>query len=312
MIKTSIIGSGSWALALSKILTEKQFTVKCRNINKTKKKFSSDSPVITNNFSDLYDSDFIFLAIPSQSVRQNLIDLKKYLKKSKSVFIICSKGVEKKTNKLMSEVVNDIFPKNQKAILSGPNFSSELIANKPSASVISSTNKKVLSLVSSLLSQKKIRIYFNNDVIGTQLGGAMKNVIAIACGLIKGKNLGENAKAAIITRGISELVDLGLKMGAKRNTFYGLSGIGDLTLTCSSLKSRNTKFGFDLAKGAELSKLKQNCVLEGVDSCESICNLGKIYNSELPLCNSIRNVIKGIDVNKIISNLLSRPQQFES
>ena len=140
----------------------------------------------------------------------------------------------------------------------------------------------------------------------------MKNVIAIACGLIKGKNLGENAKAAIITRGISEIVKLGLKMGAKRNTFYGLSGIGDLTLTCSSLKSRNTKLGFEVAKGAKLAEFKKNYVLEGVESCESICNLGKIYKVELPLCNSVKKIINGVEVNSIISNLLSRPLQFEN
>ena len=142
---------------------------------------------------------------------------------------------------------DSVYPKSRIVILSGPNFSSELIGNKPSATVLSSLNKKSLLEVSELFSLEKLRVYFNNDIIGTQLGGAMKNVIAIACGFAKGKNLGENAKAAIITRGISEIVKLGVKMGAKRKTFYGLSGIGDLTLTCSSLKSRNTKFGYDLA-----------------------------------------------------------------
>ena len=116
MIKTSIIGSGSWALALSKIFVDKNFTIKCRNIHKIKRNFSKESTIITDKFSDLKDSDYIFLAIPSQSVRQILNNLKKYSKKNKSIFIICSKGVEKKTNKLMSEVVNDIFPENQKVI----------------------------------------------------------------------------------------------------------------------------------------------------------------------------------------------------
>ena len=220
--------------------------------------------------------------------------------------------LKKKTCKLLSEVVLDIFPKSRLVVLSGPNFSSELIANKPSASVLSSQSKNTLLEVSELLSPKKFRIYFNNDIIGTQLGGAIKNVIAIACGFVKGKNLGENAKAAIITRGIHEIVKLGVKMGAKRKTFYGLSGIGDLTLTCSSLKSRNTKFGYELAKGKKLEKLKKNCVLEGVASCESICELGKKYKVELPLCNSVERIISGFDADKIISNLLSRPLQFEN
>ena len=140
----------------------------------------------------------------------------------------------------------------------------------------------------------------------------MKNVIAIACGFAKGKNLGENAKAAIITRGISEIVKLGVKMGAKRKTFYGLSGIGDLTLTCSSLKSRNTKFGYDLAKGGKLNNLKGDCTLEGFESCESICKLGQKYEVELPLCNSVKKLINGANAQLVISSLLSRPLQFEN
>ncbi len=312
MSRITIIGSGSWAKALSTIFVNKNILIKCRNLNIAKKKFSSREFKITQSFSDLVDFDFIFLAIPSQAIRENLTQLKKINPKNKSIFVICSKGVEKKTNKLMSEVVKDIFPSNKIAVFSGPNFSSELIAKKPSASVLSSLNKSISFKVSKLISPKNFRIYFNDDIIGTQLGGAMKNVIAIACGLIKGKNLGENAKAAIITRGISEIVKLGLKMGAKRKTFYGLSGIGDLTLTCSSLKSRNTKLGFEVAKGAKLAEFKKNYVLEGVESCESICNLGKIYKVELPLCNSVKKIINGVEVNSIISNLLSRPLQFEN
>ena len=307
----SIIGSGSWAHALSTVFVSKEVLIKYRkSVNKSK--FTGKKIKFTNHFQDLSKSYFIFLAIPSQTIRQNLLELKNRTSFYNPIFIICSKGVEQKTNKLMSEVVLDIFPKSKVVIFSGPNFSSELIANKPSASVLSSLNKKSLLEVSGLLLSERIRIYFNNDIIGTQLGGAMKNVIAIACGFVKGKNLGENAKAAIITRGISEIVKLGINMGAKRKTFYGLSGIGDLTLTCSSLKSRNTKFGYDLARGGRLDNLKANCVLEGLESCESICKLGQKYNVELPLCNSVKKLISGVNANTIISKLLSRPLQFEN
>ena len=311
MKKISIIGSGSWALALTKVFVNREILVKYRkSVNKSK--FTNKTIKFTNHFKDLGKSYFIFLAIPSQSIRQNLIQLKNKTNVYNSVFIICSKGVERKTDKLMSEVVLDIFPKSKIVILSGPNFSSELIANKPSATVLSSLNKKSLLDVSGLFSLERIRIYFNNDIIGTQLGGAMKNVIAIACGFAKGKDLGENAKAAIITRGISEIVKLGINMGAKRKTFYGLSGIGDLALTCSSLKSRNTKFGYDLAKGGKLLNLKANCTLEGVESCDSICKLGQKYEVELPLCNSVKKLISGANPKSIISSLLSRPLQFEN
>lgn len=311
MKKSCILGSGSWAHALSTVFANNNFLIKCRDVKKASLIFKSHIQLV-ENFSLLNDSQYIFLAIPSQTLRKNLINLKKETSFKKFVFIICNKGVEKKTNKLMSEVIVDIFPNNNVVVLSGPNFSSELISGKPSASVLASTNKRISKNVASLLSPKKFRIYFNSDIIGTQLGGAMKNVIAIACGLVKGKNLGENAKAAIITRGISEIVKLGVKMGARRNTFYGLSGIGDLTLTCSSLKSRNTKFGFYIAKGEKSRDIRENFVLEGVDSCESICNLGEKYNVELPLCNSVRRIINGMEVDKVISNLLARPLQNEN
>ena len=311
MRKISIIGSGSWAQALTKVFVNREILVKYRkSVNKSK--FTSKTIRFTNHFSDLGKSYFIFLAIPSQSIRQNLVELRNKTNFYNPVFIICSKGVEQRTDQLMSEVVLDIFPKSRIVVLSGPNFSSELIKNKPSATVLSSLNKKSLLEVSELFSLEKLRIYFNNDIIGTQLGGAMKNVIAIACGFAKGKNLGENAKAAIITRGISEIVKLGVKMGAKRKTFYGLSGIGDLTLTCSSLKSRNTKFGYDLAKGGKLNNLKADCTLEGFESCESICKLGQKYEVELPLCNSVKKLINGENAQLVISNLLSRPLQFEN
>jgi len=311
MRKISIIGSGSWAQALTKVFVNREILVKYRkSVNKSK--FTSKTIRFTNHFKDLSKSYFIFLAIPSQSIRQNLVELRNKTNFYNPVFIICSKGVEQRTDQLMSEVVLDIFPKSRIVVLSGPNFSSELIKNKPSATVLSSLNKKSLLEVSELFSLEKLRVYFNSDIIGTQLGGAMKNVIAIACGFAKGKNLGENAKAAIITRGISEIVKLGVKMGAKRKTFYGLSGIGDLTLTCSSLKSRNTKFGYDLAKGGKLNKLKGDCTLEGFESCESICKLGQKYEVELPLCNSVKKLINGANPKLVISNLLSRPLQFEN
>ena len=246
MIKVGIIGSGSWSLALSKILINAEITIKSRDIKKAKKKISQDKKLsITDSFQLLENLDLIFLANSSQSMRSVLNNLPKTIK---SKFVICSKGVERKTNMLMSEVLKEFFPKNDFAILSGPNFSFEVIKGLPTASVISSKNSNFLKFISGLIVQDKFRTYFNNDIVGTQIGGAMKNVIAIASGFIIGKGLGLNANASIITRGLSEIVELGTKMGARKNTFYGLSGIGDLTLTCSSLKSRNTKLGYLLAK----------------------------------------------------------------
>ena len=306
MIKIGIIGSGNWSLALSKVLISPEVTIKARNIDKAKKKFPKNKKFfIIDNFEILKDFDVLFLANPSQSLRGILNEIPK---NTKSKFVICSKGIEKKTNKLMSEVLTEFFPKNDFAILSGPNFSFEVIKGLPTATVISSKNSNLSKYISKIMFQEKFRTYFNNDIIGTQIGGAMKNVIAIASGFIIGKGLGLNANASIITRGLSEIIDLGIKMGAKKKTFYGLSGIGDLSLTCSSLKSRNTKLGYLLAKR---KKGISGEVIEGMESCESVCALGKKFNVELPICNSVKKILSGHTVEKIMSNLLSRPLQFE-
>lgn len=306
MLKVGIIGSGSWALAISRVLKNVQIIIKARDLEKANTSFSKEKKKIfvTDNFSDLKDNQFIFLANPSQTVRENL---NKLSFDSNAQFIICCKGVEKKTNKLMSEVLEDFFPKAHYAILSGPNFASEVIKGLPSASVLSSTRNVLLKEISKIIYQERFRIYFNNDVVGTQLGGAMKNVIAIANGIIIGCGFGHNAGAAIITRGLAEIIELGLKMGAQKNTFYGLSGLGDLTLTCSSLKSRNTMLGYLLAKGKE----KTDQLFEGLESCQSICKLGKKFNVELPISNAVRKILDGSEINKIVNDMLSRPLQFE-
>ena len=306
MLKVGIIGSGSWALAISRVLKNVQIIIKARDLEKANTSFSKEKKKIfvTDNFSDLKDNQFIFLANPSQTVRENL---NKLSFDSNAQFIICCKGVEKKTNKLMSEVLEDFFPESHYAILSGPNFASEVIKGLPSASVLSSKRNVLLKEISKIIYQERFRIYFNNDVVGTQLGGAMKNVIAIANGIIIGCGFGHNAGAAIITRGLAEIIELGLKMGAQKNTFYGLSGLGDLTLTCSSLKSRNTMLGYLLAKGKE----KTDQLFEGLESCQSICKLGKKFNVELPISNAVRKILDGSEINKIVNDMLSRPLQFE-
>ena len=305
MTNVGIIGSGKWAFAISKVLKGVNTTIKTRNTNKTRNKFLETKKLkLTDSFELLKDQNIIFFATPSQTFRSIL---KKLPKNLNSKLIICSKGVEKKTNMLMSEVLEEFFPKSNFGILSGPNFSNEVIKGLPTATVISSKNSNLLKYVSKTIAQDRFRTYFNNDIIGTQIGGAMKNVIAIASGFVIGNGLGNNANASIITRGLSEMIELGLKMGAKKNTFYGLSGIGDLTLTCSSLKSRNTKLGYLLAK----KKKKSNAVVEGMESCDSICNLGKKFNVELPICNSVKKILKGKGLNEITNTLLSRPLQYE-
>ena len=275
-----ILGSGSWANALSKIIKTDNLIIKVRDRKKAENNFKNKKKIVlTNKFEVLLTCHFIFLAIPSQAMRESLKLLKIKKNYPGKIFIICSKGVERKTNKLMSQIFEE-FSNNEYAILSGPNFSSEVIKGLPTASVLSSKTSKTSMKISKLFEKSKFRTYFNNDIIGTQIGGSMKNVIAIACGLIQGRGLGNNAQASLITRGLSEMVALGLKMGAKRTTFLGLSGIGDLSLTCSSLKSRNTKLGFEIGKEFFVSGKKSSVLTEGFYSCDSICNLGKKFSVE--------------------------------
>ena len=308
MKKIGIVGSGSWALALSKIIYYEKLIIKTRT-NRNIEKFKNKNIEITREFKELESVGCIFLAIPSQALRENLAEIKKINLNKNTIFVICSKGVEKKTNYLMSEVLKKIIP-NPYVILSGPNFSFEVIKGLPTASVLAGEKPSFSKKVSKVFKQDKFRTYFNNDVIGTQVGGAMKNVIAIACGLIRGKGLGSNAIASVLSRGLSEIVELGLNMGAKKNTFYGLSGLGDLALTCSSLSSRNTNFGYVLGKKKKFEK-KSKILAEGFESCQSICDLGIKYRVELPICNSVRKVLQGENVEKVIDELLSRPLQFE-
>jgi glycerol-3-phosphate dehydrogenase (NAD(P)+) len=322
--KIGIIGSGSWGLALSLAISRSnsEVTVWVNSEEKLialkKKRLSNYLPKIkipqkiklVNNLDFVIESDYVFLVTPSQKLRENLELIKKKVISKK--FVICSKGIEKKTNKLMTEVINEVLPESSSIILSGPNFAIEVAKNLPTAFVLSSVNTVDLNSLGEAISSKNFRPYFNNDVIGTQIGGSLKNVIAIACGIVLGKELGENARASILTRGLREITSLGLKLGAKEATFRGLSGLGDLNLSCNSLKSRNMMLGYQLGKGIPIQALVEDNILnEGINSCASICEIGKLNKIHLPICNAVKEVLEGYSISNIISNLLSRPLQFE-
>ena len=181
----------------------------------------------------------------------------------------------------MTEVFREIYPDLEPVVLSGPNFSDEVSKNLPTAFVLSCANKKKVEEVGKAISNKNFRPYFNTDVIGTQIGGSMKNIIAIACGIVIGKKLGENAKSSIMARGLKEMIMLGKSLGAKETTFMGLSGLGDLNLSCNSIKSRNMLLGYKLGSGMKLKDInKEKNLNEGVASCKAIYNLSKIKKIE--------------------------------
>ena len=215
---------------------------------------------------------------------------------------------------LMSDIVTQYFPQNKTAILSGPNFAGEVARGLPTASVIASQNVELKLQLLEWLSTPSFRLYHSDDVAGAEIAGALKNVLAIACGIAQGMGLGENARAALITRGLAEIKRLALARGAKAETLAGLSGLGDLVLSCSSPTSRNMSFGLALGQGigAETALHQRRSVVEGVPTASAVMHLAKQCDVEMPICNAVHAVISGrISAKQALQTLLDRPLKRE-
>ncbi len=214
----------------------------------------------------------------------------------------------------MSSVFEETLPHYPFAILSGPNFAHEVAAGLPSATTLATSEEKLGKKLSEMIGQSTFRPYLTNDVIGAQMGGALKNVLAIACGIVAGAKLGENAKAALLTRGMAEILRLGDKMGARAETLMGLSGFGDLVLTCSSQASRNYSLGFQLGEGKQLDTILKSrvTVTEGVHTAEAIHRLSVDLQTEMPICHAVNDILNyGASVKEAVEGLLNRPFRDE-
>ncbi|MCG8508255.1 MAG: NAD(P)-dependent glycerol-3-phosphate dehydrogenase, partial [Rhodospirillales bacterium] len=225
-----------------------------------------------------------------------------------------AKGIEQKTGALMSEVLAEVLPQATSAVLSGPTFAGEVARNLPTAVTLASADAKLAEVLSEALRTPYFRIYHSTDVIGAQIGGAVKNVLAIACGIVEGRNLGENARAALITRGLAAIVNLGVTLGARAETFLGLCGIGDITLTCNAMQSRNFSLGVALGRGEKLETVmgKRNSVAEGVYTASSVSERGRNLGVELPIANAVDRILNhGADIDQTITELLARPFKAE-
>jgi glycerol-3-phosphate dehydrogenase (NAD(P)+) len=247
--------------------------------------------------------------VPTQYIQATLKPLKKIIKKN-CILVNCAKGIDIKSTSLISEVINKILPRNKLAIMSGPNFALEIALGKPTASLIAAQKISDAKFIANLISSKTFRPYLSNDIIGAQICGAMKNIYAIGCGIIVGKNFGENAVASVISRSFAEIKSVGKKLGAQPETLSGLSGLGDLFLTCSSKKSRNFSLGFDLAKGKKLENIlrSKKTIAEGAYTVKAIKKLGVKLKLSLPLNDAIYKILyQDKDINKTISELLNRP-----
>lgn len=252
--------------------------------------------------------DLILLAMPAQNLRTVTANFAPYFKNAP--LVICAKGVELESGALMSEVAHEVVGDRPLAILSGPTFAHEVARGLPSAVTLACADNALGAAIAAALGGATLRPYLSDDMVGAQIGGALKNVMAIAAGIAIGRGLGENARAAIMTRGFAEMVRLARAKGGRIETLAGLSGLGDLVLTCSSAQSRNFSLGSALGGGESLADIlaARESVAEGVTSAPAMVALGKILAVELPIAEAVDAVLhKGADINTTIATLLARP-----
>lgn len=258
-------------------------------------------------------ADIVLLVPPAQHLRSIGREVDSAVRQGVPV-VICSKGIERGTGALMSEVARDVMPGHTIAVLSGPTFADELAKGLPAAVTLACEDEATATAMAEALRTRTFKAYTTTDIVGAQIGGAVKNVLAIAAGISAGLHMGENARAALITRGLAEMARLGLALGARAETLMGLSGMGDLLLTCVSPKSRNTSLGIELAKGRSLDEVlgERRSVAEGVFTAAALVDLSARLAVEMPITAAVHAVLTGQQTpHDAIEELLSRPQKPE-
>lgn len=259
------------------------------------------------------DADAVMLTMPAQHLRQLARRLAPQWRKGTPA-LVCAKGIEQESGALLSEVVAEELPSAQVAVLSGPTFASEVARDLPTAVTLAAKDAELAAALARALGTSRFRMYISPDVVGAEIGGAVKNVIAIACGIVEGRKLGDNARAALITRGLAEIIRLARAKGGDARTLMGLSGLGDLTLTCNAVQSRNFSLGQALGRDQPLPKIlaERTTIAEGVFSASSVVALAKRLNVEMPICAAVDAVLnRGADLDSTIASLLARPVGIE-
>jgi glycerol-3-phosphate dehydrogenase (NAD(P)+) len=263
----------------------------------------------TGDLTAMAAQDALLLVVPSQFLAAVCRQLRPHLAATVPV-VLCAKGVELSTGRLMSELVEQELPGSPLAVLSGPTFAIEVARGLPTAITLASADTALAQSLADALGGPMFRPYVTDDVIGTEMGGAVKNVLAIACGVVEGRGLGQNARAALITRGLAEMVRLAVAKGAREATCMGLSGLGDLMLTASSTQSRNYSLGVALGQGRKLADIlaERRSVAEGVDSATSVTALAARLGIDMPICRAVAALVEGqATIDDVIAGLLSRP-----
>ena len=320
-LKVGLLGGGSWGTTVASLTSKNSpTTIWARNqktvdeINQfhTNEKYLPNAKLTkslkaSNSIKEtVEDADVIVLGIPSQSLRKVLEEAKPFIRPWVPI-INLAKGLEISTKMRMTEIIEEILPGHPAGVLTGPNLAKEIHFGKAAAAVIAMVDNTIAKKLQNVFSSGLFRVYTNSDVIGCELGGALKNIYAIATGMGDGANAGDNTRSALITRGLAELTRLGIAMGGKKSTFSGLAGMGDLVATCSSRKSRNHHVGFQLGKGKSLEQIisEMNEVAEGVKTAKVVMELSKEYNIDMPISEEIYKVLyEGNTVNDAFRGLL--------
>lgn len=324
--KIAVVGGGAWGTALAQVAaTGGRETLLwaieedvVRAINKTHEnpvylKGLKLSPSLraTGNFSDLADADAWLVVTPAQHMRSVL----QRFPCPKMPLVLCSKGIEEGSGKMLNDVAREVCPESPIAVLSGPSFAHEVAAGLPTALTLACADEKLGVKLRDRLALPSFRIYASRDVVGAEVGGAVKNVLAIACGIVEGKGLGQNARAALIARGFAEMTRFGLAFGAQRETLAGLSGLGDLVLTCSSTHSRNFSLGKGIGEGLAVAELMgdRTTVAEGAFTAPVLAKVARERGIDMPIVAAVDALLGGrASVDEMLAELLTRPPRSES
>ena len=325
----AVVGAGGWGTALAMVLSENfdSVIVWTRNedqadeinLKRTNSKYLTvnkipSNVVATTNPADIKDIKFLVNSVPTQYIREYY---QKYNINLKDKYIInSSKGVENNSNKTISGIFEEVYSidSNHFAVLTGPSHAEEVILKVPTTVVVASDSTEFAKKVQEIFFTNYFRVYTSDDVIGCEIGGSLKNIIAIAAGIVDGMGLGDNTKAALLTRGLAEIARLGEAMGAKHQTFSGLSGLGDLFVTCNSKHSRNRSIGERIGNGENVSTILANSktIAEGVFTSKSAYNLSQKYNIEMPITTEVyKTIFENKDPRKAIDELMKRDAKNE-
>lgn len=326
-MRVSVIGAGSWGTALSQAIVDNKHEVllyarsenardeinnKHTNSRYLKNIVLPSELKATSNLREAVEfGDVIVIAVPTKVMRETAKKINEFLDKPKFVIHV-SKGLEMETNKRMSEVIKDEISQEKLkgvGVLSGPSHAEELVLRNPTVVAIASENDGLNKITQEIFHNKYFRIYVNKDIIGVEVGGALKNIIALGCGIIDGMHYGDNAKAALLTRGLIEITRLGKKLGADEMTFLGLGGIGDLVVTCTSTHSRNYNCGHLIGEGYSLEEAikKLDMVAEGVRTTKVCYFLSKKYDVYMPITENIYKVLyEGLSIEDCVNNLMKK------